>query len=63
MVYVRDFNQPDKMSSEQLKHLALIAHHCYGSRDLAANCIHHLAARGAAPADSIPQYLALMRPR
>jgi len=61
VVYVRDFHQPDKMSSEQLKHLALIAHHCYGSWDLAANCIHHLVARGAAPADSIPQYLTLIR--
>lgn len=36
IVYVRDFTQPEKMSSEQLKHLALVAHHCYGSYDLAA---------------------------
>jgi FkbM family methyltransferase len=61
IVYVRDFSRPDEMSSEQLKHLALIAHHCYGSWDLAANCIHHLAARGAGPTDSITQYLTLMR--
>jgi FkbM family methyltransferase len=63
IVYVRDFFRPDKMSSEQLKHLALIAHHCYGSWDLTANCIHHLAARGAASTDSTAQYLALMRQR
>jgi len=61
IVYVRDFSRPDKMSSEQLKHLALVAHHCYGSWDLAANCIHHLAARGAGPTDSMTQYLTLMR--
>jgi FkbM family methyltransferase len=63
IVYIRDFSQPDKMSSEQLKHLALIAHHCYGSWDLAANCIHHLAARGAGPPDSMTQYLTLIPKR
>ena len=31
IVYVRDFARPQSMSDEQLKHLALIAHHCYGS--------------------------------
>ena len=46
VVYVRDFTFPDKMSSEQLKHLALIAHHCYGSYDLAETVSitwHHAA--------------------
>ena len=28
IVYVRDFSQASSMSVEQLKHLALIAHHC-----------------------------------
>ena len=32
MVYVRDISKP--MSAEQWKHLALVAHHCYGSFDL-----------------------------
>jgi hypothetical protein len=60
VVYVRDFTQPDKMSSEQLKHLALVAHHCYGSFDLAARCVHFLAARGAVAADGMGQYLAIL---
>ena len=30
MVYVRDFSRPGNMSAEQWKHLALVAHHCYG---------------------------------
>ena len=38
-VYVRDFAQPDVMTDEQLKHLALIAHHCYGSIDLTLRCV------------------------
>jgi FkbM family methyltransferase len=63
IVYVRDFSRPDGMSAEQLKHLALIAHHCYGSWDLAANCIHNLVARGAGPPDSMTQYLTLVRQR
>ncbi len=38
LVYVRDFTHPDSMSNEQLKHLALIAHYCYRSFDLALRC-------------------------
>ena len=60
IVYVRDFTQPDKMSDEQLKHLALIAHHCYGSYDLAARCINVLAERGKIAADGLAQYLAIL---
>lgn len=63
IVYVRDFTQPEKMNSEQLKHLAMIAHHCYESYDLAANCIQHLIARGAVPAGSIEKYLAALKQR
>jgi len=60
IVYVRDFTQADKMNPEQLKHLALIAHHCYSSYDLAARCIHVLAERGAVAADGLAQYLAIL---
>ena len=49
------------MDSEQLKHLALIAHHCYGSFDLALNCVHHLASRGAVPPDAKNRYVALLQ--
>jgi FkbM family methyltransferase len=61
VVYVRDFTQPERMSDEQLKHLALIAHHCYASYDLAANCIHHLASRGALTSDAVGRYLAILK--
>ena len=57
IVYVRDFTQAEKMTVEQLKHLALVAHHCYQSYDLAANCINHLATRGVLPADAVGRYL------
>lgn len=60
VVYVRDFTRPERMSVEQLKHLALIAHHCYQSYDLAANCIYHLVARGVLPADGVGRYLSLL---
>lgn len=66
VIYVRNFINAEAMESEQLKHLALIAHHCYGSFDLALNCIHHLAARGAIPSDSKNRYFGLLqtqRPR
>jgi hypothetical protein len=57
VVYVRDFTQPDSMSAEQLKHLALVAHHCYQSYDLTAKCIRDLTLRGAAPGDSLDRYM------
>jgi len=60
IVYVRDFTQADKMSDEQLKHLALIAHHCYSSYDLAARSVHVLAGRGKIAADGLAQYLAIL---
>ncbi|HEY1311572.1 MAG TPA: FkbM family methyltransferase [Pseudolabrys sp.] len=61
IVYVRDFMHPDLMQPEQLKHLALIAHHCYRSYDLALNCVHHLAIRGAIAGDAQTRYLGLMQ--
>jgi FkbM family methyltransferase len=60
VVYVRDFTKPDDMDDEQLKHLALVAHHCYGSHDLAANCIQHLMRRGAIAADARTRHLDLV---
>jgi FkbM family methyltransferase len=38
-VYIKDITRPDDIDDEQLKHLALIAHYCYGSFDLALRCI------------------------
>jgi len=60
VVYVRDFVKAEAMRNEQLKHLAMIAHHCYGSFDLAVNCLHHLAARGAVHPDTRNRYLRLI---
>jgi FkbM family methyltransferase len=60
VVYVRNFVQADSMETEQLKHLAMIAHHCYGSYDLAVNCIHHLASRRAVHPDARNSYLRLV---
>jgi len=57
IVYVRDFTKPDLMQSEQLKHLAIIAHYCYGSFDLAINCIHRLIARKSISQDSMARYV------
>jgi FkbM family methyltransferase len=59
VVYVRDFTRAEAMSSEQLKHLALVAHHCYQSYDLAMNCIYRLQERSAVAPDAVTQYLKL----
>jgi FkbM family methyltransferase len=63
VVYVRNFTQPDVMTDEQLKHLAIIAHHCYRSFDLATNCIFHLCQRQVIAADSVQRYAALAASR
>jgi len=58
MVYVRDFTRAEGMSAEQWKHLALVAHHCYGSYDLALKSILTLMQMGAVPGDANRRYLA-----
>jgi len=63
MVYVRDFTRADAMSAEQWKHLALVAHHCYGSYDLALKAILALMQLGAVPADANRRYLASLPAR
>lgn len=61
IVYVRDFFRVD-MTDEQLKHLALIAHYCFGSFDLALRCIKLLEARHAVGAGSKQRYLDALPP-
>jgi FkbM family methyltransferase len=63
VVYVRDFTRDGSMDAEQLKHLALIAFHCYRSLDLAANCVRRLVALGAVPADALARYVGLINQR
>src|ERR1017187_7897386 len=60
LVYVRDFVHPDTILSEQLKHLCLIAHVCYGSFDLASRCILLLEQRREIKAGSIERYLQIV---
>ena len=63
IVYVRDFLRPESMSDEQLKHLALIAHYCYGSVDLALRCMTLLVQRKALGSDTVSRYLAIAAKR
>ena len=63
MVYVRDFSKPENMSVEQWKQLALVAHHCYGSYDLALKAILTLMQLGAVPSDANRRYLASLPAR
>ena len=58
MVYVRDFSRPENMGVEQWKHLALVAHHCYGSYDLALKAVISLMKLGVLPEDASKRYLA-----
>lgn len=62
-VYVRDFRSPDLLTEEQLKHLALIAHHCYGSFDLALFCLLALERRSRLPSGIKDTYVNMLRAR
>jgi FkbM family methyltransferase len=61
IVYVRDFVHRDVMTNEQLKHLGLIAHHCYGSFDLAFRCVQLLEERREVETGSAQHYMSLSR--
>lgn len=55
-IYVRDFVTPDQLSDEQLKHMAMILHHCYGSHDLATRCLSILSERGSIDNAAVARY-------
>jgi FkbM family methyltransferase len=57
IVYVRDIAYPQRLTDEQLSHLAMIAFHVYGSTDLALFCILELSRRGATSADAGVRFL------
>ena len=57
IVYMRDISKPDLMSDDQLKQMAMIAHYCYGSVDLALRCVMHLERRKTIPENSQRKYL------
>lgn len=63
IVYVRDFARSERMGDEQLKHLALVAHHCYRSYDLALRCIMVLEQRGAIGIGAQQRYLSSLAAR
>ena len=60
IVYARDFSRPESMTDEQLKHLALIAHYCYASVDLALRCVMFLVRRKVLGADAMQRYMTLV---
>jgi FkbM family methyltransferase len=61
IVYVRDFTKPDSMDDEQLKHLALVAYHCYGSYDLAIHCLDRLAKRNVIANDAVNRFIGALK--
>jgi len=57
IVYVRDVTKPENMNPEQWKHLALVAHHCYDSVDLALRAIVAATGLGALKPGTADRYL------
>lgn len=59
-VYVRDYTRMEHIPDEELKHLALVAHYCYGSMDIALRGITALRDRGSLPPDADTAYASLL---
>lgn len=63
VVYVRDFTRSTTASDRQLKIMALTAHYCYGSYDLAMRCVQLLQERGAIGSDALQPYMTSFQTR
>ena len=56
VVYVKDYVNAHLLTDEQLKQIALIMHHCYGSHDLVTRCLSILSGRGVIPESALKHY-------
>jgi hypothetical protein len=63
LVYVRDFSRAENLSVQQWKHLAMVAHHCYGSVDLALRAITAATELGGLQSDAPQRYIDILRPQ
>ena len=60
LVYVRDIRTVESWTDEQLRHMAMIAHHCYRSFDLALHCMVALERRGRLALGIQQRYLGML---
>jgi FkbM family methyltransferase len=60
LIYVRDFLKPESISTEQLQHMAFVAHYCYGSFDLTGRVIQILESRDCLDVGTINEYLSIL---
>jgi FkbM family methyltransferase len=56
VAYVKDFARLEELASDQLTHLALLAHHVYSSPDLVVRCLVELVGRRDVDAEVVPAY-------
>lgn len=63
IIYVRSLLSLEALSVNQLKKLALIAHHCFFSFDLALRILIELASRGAVASETQRRYLEILNAR
>lgn len=57
MIYFRDLSQPDKLTNDQLRKLAIISDGIYGFFDYALRCIDELERRDEIDIEAVPAYL------
>lgn len=57
LVYFKDTIEPDSLTDEQIKQLALVAYHCYDSVDVVGRCLQLLAQRGACAGNALQSFV------
>jgi FkbM family methyltransferase len=60
VVYVRDVARLDLLDADQVRQLAVIAHHVYRSPDLVVRCLTELVTRNAVDEHIVPAYATLL---
>lgn len=61
IIYIRDFTKHEAMDDEQLKQLAIIGYHCYGSFDLTIHCLYRLVERKVVVPNAVDLFIDSMK--
>lgn len=62
LVYMRDLRYPERFTDDMLKHLAMVAYHCYNSFDVSMRCIELLQSRGRLAPNSVANFTKAIPP-
>lgn len=62
LVYMRDLRYPERFTDDMLKHMAMVAYHCYNSFDVSMRCIELLQSRGRLAPNAVANFTKAIPP-